>query len=241
MSGVGSKSELLNVLGDVKARVQDKLGIVDFPMPQFILLGKQSVGKSRLIEALAGETFNFISGTLGSRRPTVLEFRNTTATSSTWLVRNRKTNHWEEHPVESVMKIVGGAHEELGETVSSEPIYVRIESPSCVDMQIVDLPGFRDFALDQGKQALADKIINLVTDFMRDRNNVMLCVEQAADAATMSTLQKCREIDPTFERTVLIRNKLDKYYNDLTQDNVNKWVDGFGDLPEGLTRKTGAR
>lgn len=68
---VGSKSELLNVLGDVKARVQEKLGIVDFPMPQFILIGKQSVGKSRLIETLAGETFNFISGTLGSRRPTL--------------------------------------------------------------------------------------------------------------------------------------------------------------------------
>ena len=31
--------------------LQDKLGIVDFPMPQFILIGRQSVGKSRLIEA----------------------------------------------------------------------------------------------------------------------------------------------------------------------------------------------
>ena len=30
---------------------EDKLGIVDFPMPQFILIGRQSVGKSRLIEA----------------------------------------------------------------------------------------------------------------------------------------------------------------------------------------------
>eukprot|EP00418_Pyrodinium_bahamense_P099611 CAMPEP_0179037846 /NCGR_PEP_ID=MMETSP0796-20121207/14334_1 /TAXON_ID=73915 /ORGANISM="Pyrodinium bahamense, Strain pbaha01" /LENGTH=728 /DNA_ID=CAMNT_0020734157 /DNA_START=78 /DNA_END=2264 /DNA_ORIENTATION=+ len=234
--GVGSKSELLNVLGDVKARVQDKLGIVDFPMPQFILIGKQSVGKSRLIEALAGETFNFISGTLGSRRPTVLEFRNIASPPSRWYVRDRKTNHWEEHPIQQVMKLVGAAHEELGESVSPEPIYVRIESPLCVDMQIVDLPGFRDFALDTSKQVLADKIVELVLSFMRDRRNVMLCVEQAADAATMSTLQKCREIDPNFERTILIRNKLDKYYNDLTTDNVNKWVDGFGDLPESLVR-----
>eukprot|EP00418_Pyrodinium_bahamense_P044491 CAMPEP_0179190180 /NCGR_PEP_ID=MMETSP0796-20121207/94423_1 /TAXON_ID=73915 /ORGANISM="Pyrodinium bahamense, Strain pbaha01" /LENGTH=721 /DNA_ID=CAMNT_0020894335 /DNA_START=63 /DNA_END=2227 /DNA_ORIENTATION=- len=232
--GVGSKSELLN--GDVKARVQDKLGIVDFPMPQFILIGKQSVGKSRLIEALAGETFNFISGTLGSRRPTVLEFRNIASPPSRWYVRDRKTNHWEEHPIQQVMKLVGAAHEELGESVSPEPIYVRIESPLCVDMQIVDLPGFRDFALDTSKQVLADKIVELVLSFMRDRRNVMLCVEQAADAATMSTLQKCREIDPNFERTILIRNKLDKYYNDLTTDNVNKWVDGFGDLPESLVR-----
>lgn len=235
--GVGSKSELLNVLGDVKARIQDKLGMVDFPMPQFILIGQQSVGKSRLIETLAGETFNFISGTLGSRRPTVLEFRHSElAKVSRWFFRDRNTQLWAEHPVSVVMNLVGSAHEELGENVSPEPIYVRIESPACVDMQIIDLPGFRSFAHDTGKQHLADKISALVLEFMKDKRNVMLCVEQASDAATMSTLARCREIDPKFERTVLIRNKLDKYYSDLTNDNVNKWIDGFGDLPTHLVR-----
>jgi GTP-binding protein EngB required for normal cell division len=233
----GGRSELINVLGDVKARVQDKLGIVDFPMPQFILIGKQSVGKSRLCEALAGETFNFISGTLGSRRPTVLEFRNVaSARTSRWYVRDRNTNQWQEHPISTVMKIVGDAHEELGEDTSSVPVYVRLESANSVDMQIVDLPGFRDFALDASKQSLSDKIETLVHAFMQDKRNVMLCVEQASDAATMSTLAKCREIDPNFERTVLLRNKLDKYYTDLTDDNVGKWVDGYGDLPESLVR-----
>lgn len=229
---------MLNVLGDVKARVQDRLGIVDFPMPQFILIGKQSVGKSRLIETLAGETFNFISGTLGSRRPTVLEFRNVPSTNpgSRWFVRDRSTNQWQEHPIPEVMQLVGTAHEELGETVSHEPIYVRTESPACVDLQIVDLPGFRDFALDASKQELSKKIEELVTSFMADKRNVMLCVEQANDAATMSTLQRCRAVDPNFDRTVLVRNKLDKYYKDLTPDNINKWVDGFGDIPDNLVR-----
>jgi len=134
------------------------------------------------------------------------------------------------------MKLVCDAHEELGESVSAEPIYVSIESPVCVDMQIVDLPGFRDFALDSSKQVLSDKITELVDKFMRDRRNVMLCVEQANDAATMSTLARCRQIDPGFQRTILIRNKLDKYYNDLTAENVNRWVEGFGDLPNNLTR-----
>merc|ERR1719215_2293306 len=110
------------------ARVQDKLGIVDFPMPQFILIGKQSVGKSRLIEALAGECFNFISGSLGSRRPTVLEFRNVmTHKQSVWYMRDRETKQWMVMPIEKVMVEVGKAHEELGETVTSEPVYVRIE------------------------------------------------------------------------------------------------------------------
>jgi len=228
--------ELLNVLGDVKARVQDKLGITDFPMPQFILIGKQSVGKSRLIESLAGEPFSFVSGTLGSRRPTILEFRNVPSQAqSRWFVRDRKTLSWGEYPTSKVMEMVGQSHEELGETVSEDPICVRVESESCVDMQIVDLPGFRDFAVDAAKQELSAKIADLVGGFMKQKQNVMLCVEQASDAANMSTLARCREMDPKFERTVLIRNKLDKYYKDLTSDNVNKWVQGFGDIPENLT------
>jgi len=233
----GSRSELISVLGDVKARVQDKLGLVDFPMPQFILIGKQSVGKSRLCEALAGETFNFCSGTMGSRRPTVLEFRNVAAAkSSRWYVRNEETNQWKQHPVEEVMQIVGNAHEQCGNDVSDKPVYVRLESANSVDMSIVDLPGFRDYAADAFKQQLSDRIEQLVGTFMQDRNNVMLCVEQASDAATMSTLQKCKVVDPKLERTILVRNKLDKYYSDLTTENVNKWVDGFGDLPDNLQR-----
>lgn len=225
------------MLGDVKACVQDRLGVSDFPMPQFILVGKQSVGKSRLIEALAGEQFNFVSGTLGSRRPTVLEFRNLpAATTSRWYVRDRTTNQWHHHPIQNVMHLVGEAHEELGESVSADPIGVRVESSTCVDMQIVDLPGFRDFSVDSSKQDLSNKITQLVKTFMADRRNVMLCVEQASDAANMSTLAKCRETDPSFRRTVLLRTKLDKYYSDLNADNVNEWVDGHGDLPANLTR-----
>merc|ERR1719377_300132 len=134
------RTELLDVLSDVKTKVMDKLGQAEFPIPQFIVLGKQSVGKSRLVESLAGEQFNFISGTLGSRRPTVLEFRNVaTLPTSRWFVRDMSTLQWAEHPIAEVMKIIGDAHEQLGENVSPEAVYVRIESPLCVDMQIVDL------------------------------------------------------------------------------------------------------
>ena len=96
-----NRSELLDVLSEVKTRVMDKLGHAEFPIPQFIVLGKQSVGKSRLVEALAGEQFNFVSGTLGSRRPTVLEFRHVASLgSSHWSVRNSRTQQWEEHNVD---------------------------------------------------------------------------------------------------------------------------------------------
>merc|ERR1719258_598068 len=56
----------------------------------------------------------------------------------------------------------------------------------------------------------------------------MICVEEAGDASNLQVLSICKQYDPHFKRTVLVRNKLDKYYNDLTRDNVNDWLQGFG-------------
>lgn len=231
------KKHLLNLICEVKARLDGKVDSLSFPIPQFIVIGKQSVGKSRLIEALAGETFNFVSGTLGSRRPTVLEFRNVPGLSpSRWSVFDESLKRWDSYPVQEVMRIVGSAHEACGQNVSEMPIRVKVEGEDCTDLGLVDLPGFRSYAKDDAMQQLAKKIDSLVFKFMNDENNIMLCVEEAGDAAGFATLGKAKQVDPTYKRTILIRNKLDKYYGDLTTENVNKWLEGYGDLPQHLAR-----
>jgi len=231
------KQHLLNLICEVKARLDGKVDSLSFPIPQFVVIGKQSVGKSRLIEALAGETFNFVSGTLGSRRPTVLEFRNVPGMSpSRWSVFDENLKKWSSYPVQEVMQIVGNAHEACGQNVSELPIRVKVEGQDCTDLGLVDLPGFRSYAKDDAMQQLAKKIDTLVFKFMNDENNIMLCVEEAGDAAGFATLGKAKQVDPTYKRTILIRNKLDKYYGDLTPENINKWLEGYGDLPQHLAR-----
>mmetsp|Transcript_8292 Transcript_8292/g.26324 ORF Transcript_8292/g.26324 Transcript_8292/m.26324 type:complete len:728 (-) Transcript_8292:116-2299(-) len=231
------KKLLLNLVSEVKARLDGKVDSLTFPIPQFIVVGKQSVGKSRLIEAFAGEPFNFVSGTLGSRRPTVLEFRNVPDLQpSRWSVFNEQSQMWQVHPVHQVMQLVGQAHEALGNNVTEAPVRVKVEGADCTDLGVVDLPGFRAYAKDAAMQDLSTKIDRLVLKFMNDENNVMLCVEEAGDAAGFSTLGKCKQVDPSYRRTILVRNKLDKYYGDLTAENINRWLEGFGDLPNTLAR-----
>ncbi len=71
-----------------------------------------------MIESLAGEQFNFVSGTLGSRRPTVLEFRNVRSLSeSKWFIIDFKTHKWVQHNISEVMSIIGTAHDSLGANV----------------------------------------------------------------------------------------------------------------------------
>merc|ERR1712139_609777 len=102
-------------------------------------------------------------------------------------------------------------------------------------MQVVDLPGFRYYSTPE-TESLASDIEAMVMKYMRDLNNQIICVEEASDATKYMTLMKCgqEDVDPSYKGTVLVRNKLDKYYRDLNRDNVNRWCEGFGDLPDGL-------
>ena len=156
---------LLNLVGDIKLKLSELKALEgELPLTQFIIVGGQSSGKSRLVESLAGARFNFVSGTLGSRRPTVVEFRCVKKQlEPRWFHRPRKSANpfaesgqsegdWEEVAVTELQRRVSEAHEELGKTVSSDPIYIRVESAHCVDMQVVDLPGFRDFSDHPEKQ-----------------------------------------------------------------------------------------
>merc|ERR1719162_2786400 len=104
------------------------------------------------------------------------------------------------------------------------------------NFRIVDLPGFRCWSLDDRQAKLSERISQLATSYMQDPNNIILCVEQAGDLATMSSLARAQDIDPGFDRTVLVLSKLDKYYTDLSCNNVNEWITGHGNLPEGLVR-----
>jgi hypothetical protein len=167
----------------------------------------------------------------------VLELRNVPGLTPTrWSVFDDKIQVWNTYPVSQVMQIVGQAHESLGNSVSDIPIRVKVEGADTVDLGLVDLPGFRSYAKDVKMQELSGKIDHLVHKFMADENNVMLCVEEAGDAAGFAVLGKAKQVDPSYRRTILVRNKLDKYYNDLTAENVNKWLEGYGDLPDTLVR-----
>eukprot|EP00916_Digyalum_oweni_P024580 GHVL01040641.1.p1 GENE.GHVL01040641.1~~GHVL01040641.1.p1 ORF type:complete len:721 (+),score=130.51 GHVL01040641.1:655-2817(+) len=87
-----------------------------------------------------------------------------------------------------------------------------------------------------GEQGLSDSIKTLNEKYMQQDDSVMIVVEEAGDAANMSSLQRARRFDPTMERTILVWNKLDKYYKDLSSETINAWFDGFGTLPANLER-----
>ena len=68
--------------------------------------------------------------------------------------------------------------------------------------------------------------IDAASDWIRDRFE-SLGLEPAGDAANLKTLARCRGYDADFQRTILIRTKLDKWYPDLSPSNINDWASFF--------------
>jgi len=230
-----------------KAAIQEQLGSAEqrgsavFPVPQFVILGRQSVGKSRLLEAIVGNALYHASSTVGlsfnwgSRRPTVFDCINVPeAKVPKWAVIVE--NHARPLQIDEVCQFVGTRHAELGRSsnVSAQPIFVRMESADCIDAQFVDMPGFREPSENGGEQAVAAAIEDMHTTFLQDRNNVLLCVEQASEDLDLSALQRCQLVDPKFERTVLILTKFDMLHGSSNAAKVGPDSSWLRKLPGSL-------
>ena len=53
------------------------------------------------------------------------------------------------------------------------------------------------------------------------------CVCASVGAAAAAAVLRCRGYDADFQRTILIRTKLDKWYPDLSPSNINDWASFF--------------
>jgi len=52
------------------------------------------------------------------------------------------------------------------------------------------------------------------------------------DVANLSSSKQCQDCDPMGNRPVLFPGELDELYEELKTDKVNRWFEGFGDLPK---------
>lgn len=203
------------------------------PLPSFLVVGRKSAGKTRLLEALIGQPFN----TTTTRRPIIFEIRSAPSLiAPKWYLYGEETEDLQEVCFQIALAHINEAHTCLGLNVSIKPMKVYVETPHMSDCRVIDMPGFRELALDPRQQRILDTICKLNMEYMWDPRNVILCVEHADDAANLSTLERVREVDPGYKRTILVMNKLDKYYDDLTATNINNWMSGYGALPASLVR-----
>ena len=189
-------------------------------LPQIVVVGSQSSGKSSVLESIVGRDFLPRGSGIVTRRPLLLQLVHTPKGSKA----NPPGDEWGEflHAqgrkftdfAEIRREIEAETDRKLGrggsKRVSGEPIRLCIYSPRVLDLSLVDLPGVTKVPVADQPADIESQLRNMVMQYISNRNAIILAVSPAnSDIATSDAMQLAKAVDPHGERTMGVITKLD--------------------------------
>ncbi|CAI4210319.1 unnamed protein product [Parascedosporium putredinis] len=236
--------QLVNKLQDVFTTV----GVANpIDLPQIVVVGSQSSGKSSVLENIVGRDFLPRGSGIVTRRPLILQLINRPASSQSnganeELVagddKAANADEWgeflhipgqkffdfnkirEEIDRETAAKVGRNAG------ISPAPINLRIYSPNVLNLTLVDLPGLTRVPVGDQPRDIERQIRDMVLKYIVKPNAIILAVTAAnVDLANSDGLKLGREVDPEGQRTIGVLTKVD-LMDDGT--DVEEYLGGFG-------------
>ncbi|KAM3609446.1 uncharacterized protein V6R79_015024 [Siganus canaliculatus] len=193
-------------------------------LPQIVVVGTQSSGKSSVLESLVGKDILPRGTGIVTRRPLILQLVHIDPED------RRKTN--EENGIdgeewgkflhtknkiytdfEEIRQEIEAETERLSgnnKGISDEPIHLKIFSPHVVNLTLVDLPGITKVPVGDQPKDIEIQIRELIFKYISNPNSIILAVTAAnTDMATSEALKVAREVDVDGRRTLAVVTKLD--------------------------------
>ncbi|GAB5573660.1 dynamin-1-like protein isoform X3 [Prionailurus iriomotensis] len=181
-------------------------------LPQIVVVGTQSSGKSSVLESLVGRDLLPRGTGIVTRRPLILQLvhvspedkRKTTGEENgveaeEWgkflHTKNKLYTDFDEirQEIENETERISGNNK----GVSPEPIHLKIFSPNVVNLTLVDLPGMTKVPVGDQPKDIELQIRELILRFISNPNSIILAVTAAnTDMATSEALKISREVDP---------------------------------------------
>ncbi|XP_068578601.1 dynamin-1-like protein isoform X3 [Cebidichthys violaceus] len=203
-------------------------------LPQIVVVGTQSSGKSSVLESLVGRDILPRGTGIVTRRPLILQLvhidsedcRKTSEENESkkngrlyrgidgeeWgkflHTKNKIYTDFEEirQEVEAETERISGNNK----GISDEPIHLKIFSPYVVNLTLVDLPGITKVPVGDQPKDIELQIKELIFKYISNPNSIILAVTAAnTDMATSEALKVAREFDPDGRRTLAVVTKLD--------------------------------
>ncbi|XP_022612171.1 dynamin-1-like protein isoform X2 [Seriola dumerili] len=193
-------------------------------LPQIVVVGTQSSGKSSVLESLVGRDILPRGTGVVTRRPLILQLvhidaddrRKTSEENGIdgeeWgkflHTKNKIYTDFEEirQEIEAETERISGNNK----GISDEPIHLKIFSPYVVNLTLVDLPGITKVPVGDQPKDIEIQIRELILKYISNPNSIILAVTAAnTDMATSEALKVAREVDPDGRRTLAVVTKLD--------------------------------
>nr|XP_060632787.1 dynamin-1-like protein isoform X1 [Anolis sagrei ordinatus] len=207
-------------------------------LPQIVVVGTQSSGKSSVLESLVGRDLLPRGTGIVTRRPLILQLVHVSAEDrrktagdendpATWknsrhLSKGVDAEEWGKflHTKNKLYTDFDEIRQEIeSETerisgnnkgISPEPIHLKIFSPNVVNLTLVDLPGMTKVPVGDQPKDIELQIREQIIRFISNPNSIILAVTAAnTDMATSEALKIAREVDPDGRRTLAVITKLD--------------------------------
>ncbi|KAF0697684.1 Aste57867_11655 [Aphanomyces stellatus] len=202
---------IINKLQDVFSAI----GQSPINLPQIVVVGSQSSGKSSVLENIVGKDFLPRGSGIVTRRPLVLQLYNTdggVSKDEEW----GEFNHLPNQKFNDFKKIREEIEKETdrmtgkNKGISNKPITLKIFSPFVLNLTLVDLPGITKVPVGDQPANIEEQIRDMCIEFIGNPNSIILAVTAAnTDLANSDSLKMARSIDPEGLRTIGVLTKLD--------------------------------
>jgi len=201
-------------------------------LPQVIVCGDQSCGKSSVLEGISGQSFPRGEG-LCTTFATELVLRRAEPQIKVKIVpADTKTSmkDWKEMTYdasENLEKLINSAKSHL-RSIHKVPegsffkdiLRIEVSNPNWPPLTLVDLPGLIQSANKNQSKKDIGVVHNLVKTYMRKKKTIILAVLSAENyVANQKALDMAKEMDPRGERTMGIITKPDKLENGTMKED----------------------
>ncbi|RAQ51133.1 dynamin GTPase [Aspergillus flavus] len=194
-------------------------------LPQIIVCGDQSSGKSSVLEAISGVSFP-VRSNLCTRFPTELVLRKSSQIGvSVSIVPHHSRTEAEQQSLsqfheqlegfDGLPRLIDNAKAIMGisthgKAFSNDLLRVEVSGPDRPHLTIVDLPGLIHSETKQQSAADVKLVQDVVQSYMREPRSIILAVVSAKnDFANQIVLTLAREADRTGSRTLGVITKPD--------------------------------
>lgn len=221
--------DLLATVNKLQDLVFNTIGNDSLDLPQIVVVGSQSAGKSSVLENIVGRDFLPRGSGIVTRRPLILQLINVPADdtddSTHTGYRNpleASRNEWAEfnHVHNRRFTDFGDVKREIeNETariagsnkgISRQPISLKIFSPNVLNLTLVDLPGLTKVPIGDQPPDIEKQTRNLISEYIAKPNSIILAVSPAnVDLVNSEALKLARHVDPLGRRTIGVLTKVD--------------------------------
>lgn len=212
--------ELLNAIDQVRA-----LGVgSEIPLPQLIVVGDQSSGKSSVLSAISGVKFPTNQGTCTRFATEVILRRSEEISFSVKIhpgmkklqehVQALEQFHAVGSKLDDAEKLIKQARDHMGLAsggFTSDVLRIHVSGPQCPHLTLVDLPGIIHNP-GEGRTIEDKKLISdLVKNYMKQPRSIILAVVPAqSDYESQKIVRLAKVHDPDGKRTMGIITKPDR-------------------------------